>query len=312
MHSTRYRFDFACLRRTSALLAALLIPCSASAAPLDTPALTVLETGQAVVHLEVQAGASGAPTGFQIQWISRDDYDMLGGWPADPLNPALRTAQFRGTPTLNTSDGTSSFLLAPGQAARIQIGDLFDETGVGTSHRSELTPDSDYLFRVIARPTADAEESAPSGNLGGKTRPSGNANCTYTQGYWKNHASAWPVQTLIIGTVSYTKAQLLQIFGQPAQGNGLVSLAHQLIAAKLNVAAGASLPGAVLTAIQNADAAIAGNVAPPIGAGWLAPGSTSALTQTLDDYNNGISGPGHCGAVPVQSSTWGNLKLLYR
>lgn len=30
-------------------------------------------------------------------------------------------------------------------------------------------------------------------------------------GYWKNHPEAWPVSSLKLGTVSYTKTQLLQI-----------------------------------------------------------------------------------------------------
>src|SRR5688572_23676843 len=63
------------------------------------------------------------------------------------------------------------------------------------------------------------------------------SGCTLTQGYWKNHPEAWPVASLELGSVTYSKAQLLSIFRTPVSGNGLVSLAHQLIAAKLNVAA---------------------------------------------------------------------------
>src|SRR5688572_26907655 len=63
-------------------------------------------------------------------------------------------------------------------------------------------------------------------------------DCVFTQGYWKNHAEAWPVSTLVLGTVSYSQAQLLEILRTPVRGNGLISLAHQLIAAKLNVANG--------------------------------------------------------------------------
>jgi hypothetical protein len=40
-------------------------------------------------------------------------------------------------------------------------------------------------------------------------------NCTFTQGYWKTHPTAWPVLSLTLGTVSYTQAQLLAILGQP-------------------------------------------------------------------------------------------------
>ncbi len=35
-------------------------------------------------------------------------------------------------------------------------------------------------------------------------------------------------------------------------------------------------------------------VVPPIGNGYLAPGQTSDLTETLTEYNEGTIGPGHC------------------
>ena len=120
--------------------------------------------------------------------------------------------------------------------------------------------------------------------------------CTYTQGYWKNHPEAWPITTLDLGTVSYTKTELLSIFDQPVVGNGLVSLAHQLIAAKLNAANGAFVPTGVATAIADADTLIDGLVVPPVGTGYLAPSATSALTTILDTYNKGEypDGPPHC------------------
>ncbi len=120
--------------------------------------------------------------------------------------------------------------------------------------------------------------------------------CARTQGFWKNHPGAWPVTTLTLGTVTYTQSQLLSVLNQPVQGNGLISLAHQLITAKLNQLSGTSAPLAVQAAIAAADTLIGGLVVPPIGTGFLAPSSTSALTGTLDTYNEGLfpGGPPHC------------------
>jgi hypothetical protein len=70
-------------------------------------------------------------------------------------------------------------------------------------------------------------------------------------------------------------------------------LAHQLIAAKLNVANGAD-DTAVAAGIAAADALIGGLVVPPVGSGSLASSATSALTETLTSYNEGLIGPGHC------------------
>lgn len=110
-------------------------------------------------------------------------------------------------------------------------------------------------------------------------------DCTRTQGYWKNHEEAWPVSSLTLGTVVYSQAQLLAIFNQPVQGNGLIALAHQLIAAKLNIASGADST-LIAGAIADADALIGGLIVPPVGTGYLPPSSTSALNDELDEFNN--------------------------
>lgn len=117
--------------------------------------------------------------------------------------------------------------------------------------------------------------------------------CTLTQGYWKNHESEWPVNMLTLGSVSYTKTQLLSILRTPVKGNGIVSLAHQLIAAKLNIASGAS-PASISAVIASADTMIGGLVVPPVGNGFLPPGQTSPLISQLDSFNSGTTGPGHC------------------
>jgi len=121
------------------------------------------------------------------------------------------------------------------------------------------------------------------------------SEATLTQGYWKSHPEAWPVTSLTLGAVSYTHTQLLQILHTPVSGNGLIALAHQLIAAKLNVASGAN-PSAISSTIVAADALIGSLVVPPVGTGFLKPSVTSAHVRTLDDWNNGVIGPGHCGS----------------
>jgi hypothetical protein len=119
------------------------------------------------------------------------------------------------------------------------------------------------------------------------------AGCTLTQGYWKNHPEDWPVSSLQLGSVVYTKAQLLSILSTPVKGNGLISLAHQLIAAKLNIADGAS-DSSIATYITQADALIGGKVVPPVGNGSLTTAQVATLVGKLDEFNNGVTGPGHC------------------
>jgi hypothetical protein len=107
-----------------------------------------------------------------------------------------------------------------------------------------------------------------------------------TQGYWKTHPEAWRVDSLTLGTVTYTKAELISILDTPVGGNGLIALAYQLIAAKLNVANGATST----SAIAEADALIGGLEIPPVGSGSLAPSATSALVEALTAYNEACKG----------------------
>ncbi len=81
---------------------------------------------------------------------------------------------------------------------------------------------------------------------------------------------------MTLGTVTYTDAQLQTILNAQVRGNGLISLAHQLIGAKLNIAH-RPITSAVKNAITSADALINGRIIPPVGNGYLAPSATSAL-----------------------------------
>jgi hypothetical protein len=124
-------------------------------------------------------------------------------------------------------------------------------------------------------------------------------DCTLTQGYWKNHPNAWPVTSLELGNVTYTKEEALDILATSVNGNGLVALAHQLIATKLNLASG-STGTSVTQAVADADALIGNLVVPPVGNGSLTTTQASALTHALDDFNKGDTGPGHCEGVPCE------------
>lgn len=109
--------------------------------------------------------------------------------------------------------------------------------------------------------------------------------CPLTQGYWKNHASAWPVSSLTLGSQTYTKAELLAILNTPVKGDASIDLAHQLIAAKLNIAAGAdSTP--IAATITDADALLGGfagklpyNVKPSSAIGQKMVADASKLDQ---------------------------------
>lgn len=135
----------------------------------------------------------------------------------------------------------------------------------------------------------------------GGVTPDGGVGCVRTQGYWKTHPEAWPVESLTIGGQSYTKAELIALMGMGTGGDASLILLRQLVAAILNMLSGAPDPGGVFAAITDADAALF-NFAPTFGARLpygISP-STSAgsifvgLATTLKRFNEGLSGVTHC------------------
>ncbi|MBB6612879.1 hypothetical protein H7F15_17690 [Pontibacter sp. Tf4] len=117
--------------------------------------------------------------------------------------------------------------------------------------------------------------------------------CTRTQGYWKNHAdpgkkqynSTW--DNYLEATFYSSGMTYLQVLNTPPQGDAYFILAHQYIAAELNVAAGASMPTDVKTAYNTATAYFKGEKE-------LSREEMVTIADLLDDYNNGKTGPGHC------------------
>ncbi len=313
-------------------LCGLLAAGPSRATDYDPPTITSLARGHGKLTVTVKAGPTGAPNGFTLWWMKEADFASNGYQWYPYGNGRQGEAAFTGQPTLNTMNGTiTDFALGPDESVTIEIGDLFDETGVQTTSPGELQPGVDYV--VTAFSNADVPQSNPGGfsdNLAATTTTS--TNCTNTIGFWKTHCGsiygckspdAWPplptcalspgsgLPGVDLGLHCYTKTQLLMILNQPAQGNGLISLAHQLIAAKLNILNGAD-GSSIASAIATADNMIGSLLIPPIGSDFLDPTSTASLTQTFDDYNNGVTGPGHCAGTALARKTWGELKIRYR
>lgn len=129
------------------------------------------------------------------------------------------------------------------------------------------------------------------------------AVCPQGQGYWKNTA-AWPVTQLTIGSQTYSQAELLILFNTPVGGDASLNLAHQLIAAMLNVASGGDpvVANAVIAQANSLLAAYPGklpyNVAPSAADGQ----TMVSLSSVLDSYNNGQLTL-NCSFTPTPSPT---------
>ncbi|MDE3182231.1 MAG: T9SS type A sorting domain-containing protein [Bacteroidota bacterium] len=143
-------------------------------------------------------------------------------------------------------------------------------------------------------------------------------NCPVAKGTWKNKTATWPYTALpmVLGTSNtYSQAQLIDILKLPSLGDISITLASQLITAKLNYAAGVSATPAVMQAIGAADAAIGSNAIPMKVKPNTSLGTTMAkLAEILDQYNSGDFNPTctntHLSARLMQSSVSDSIVAL--
>jgi len=135
--------------------------------------------------------------------------------------------------------------------------------------------------------------------------------CTLTPGYWKTHSQQGPApyddNWAILGpneenTVFFLSGQTYyEVLWTSPQGNAYYILAHAYIAAELNQLNGASIPPDVLDAFNYATTLFSTYTPAQIGVlhGNRPPrGDFISYAETLDDYNNGVTGPGHCSEEP--------------
>jgi hypothetical protein len=318
------------------LVAVALIAAPALAAPkktkMDTPVISCGTESTNSIDILVCApsgtGATGLPAGFSVQWETAADFATFG-WPADSSCPL----DVNGNPTCGDSFCKASFSgnafastynLSAGTCITVRIGDLLLDNGasVGEGCGQALQCGTEYVFRSFGHATSKLNRSDLTATLTCSTQPcQEQGGCTLTQGFWKTHgpipvgnnSNEWPVPSLTLGNVSYSDALLLDILNTPTGGNGAIALAHQLIAAKLNVANGAD-DSAIAATITAADALLvslcSGNPVPSSidtdndphtpkvnttgGTCNITSGTTSALVLALDNYNTGLTGPGHC------------------
>jgi len=176
----------------------------------------------------------------------------------------------------------------------------------------EIHPDSNYGTEEILYTGWVAENDLDKQSLIRFEEPEDEPpqeGCTLTIGFWKNHAGLGPQADVLSQYLPITlgngggesvvvsdAATAVMIFtmGKNNAKNGVHKLMAQLLAAKLNIAAGAS-DDDISEYLGEADDFLTDYS----GDDWenLDEGTQSYvlnLKDMFDDYNNGIIGPGHC------------------
>jgi tricorn protease-like protein len=113
--------------------------------------------------------------------------------------------------------------------------------------------------------------------------------CPQPQGYWKNTPQAWPVVILTLATQQYTQAELIYIMQLSNKKDASLTLAQQLIAAKLNALIGVDA-APVQSTIANADALLvtfSGKLPYGVQSKTGTGQSMVSYSGTLDQFNKG-------------------------
>lgn len=111
---------------------------------------------------------------------------------------------------------------------------------------------------------------------------------TGTPGYWKNHPEAWPVNSITVGGVVYTKEQAIAWLWNTGKDK-TVTMFSSLVPAKLNVLIGNDA-SCVASTITAADVwmSTSGPVGSGVQASSLAWKRGEPLHRLMDNYNNGM------------------------
>jgi hypothetical protein len=259
---------------------------------LDTSANPVLDAGESYCYpysftVGPFPGAIGYENDARVT-ITNDARE-----PGVPLGPSTQAAfSFPASPTLvndsvNVDDTNGMSWLFSGSGSETY-------TKTFTCDEDEGTHDNTATIRE----TGQSDDASVTVTC---TPPS--SGCTLTLGYWKTHSiygpaskpdSTWNLVGGPDAAFFSSGMSWLTLFNTaPKDGNAYIILAHQYMAAKLNMLAGASSTAQVDAAMTWATSFFS-TYTPTSTLSTSVRDEAIANAGTLDAYNNGVIGPGHC------------------
>ncbi|AVR45785.1 hypothetical protein C7S20_11280 [Christiangramia fulva] len=245
---------------------------------LGTPEILCGEATAESWPIGIKAGSNGTPGGIKVQWMTEADFIANGNEWDDSA------CQF--------NSKTSDYELAQDGEAWIDLA-VFIDPSTDMNCAMQWDCNETYVFRVKAEnPNGNEYRSSEWSTEYYCTSQPCETICTHGLGYWKNHSNEnpgqqlnrWNTDNLDLGSVNYDQSQLNRIMDQKVEGNGLVSLAHHLIAAKLNIANGVD-DSSIAQTIIDADAMIGSLEVPPVGSGSLTTSEVETLKDALEAFN---------------------------
>lgn len=206
---------------------------------------------------------------------------------------AVVTAVGGGNPDVSTSTDANGFYefnlpagtylievqIPPGSTpspANVGVNDSIDSDGISDSHGNSVA--------TLTLLDGETDSNTDFGFYVSAVQQPG----TGTPGYWKNHPDAWPVSTITVGGVVYTKAQAIAWLDGTGKDK-TVTMFSSLVPAMLNLMIGND-GSCVSSTIAQADAWMKtyGPVGKNVAASSLAWKVGEPLHRQMDNYNNGM------------------------
>ena len=256
--------------RMAALAAALL--------PLASVAATPASAQSAMC-------ASGGICGYV--W---DDTNNNGIQDSGELGIAGAVVTIDSSVTATDAEGFYYFWASPDATYQISVqippGTEPSPPNVGTDDTIDSDGISDGLGNSVA--TLTLTSIADSTTDFGFFTPSVAQPGTGTPGYWKNHPEAWPVPSITVGGVTYTRDQAISWLDRVGKDK-TTTMFSSLVSAMLNVKIGndASCVASTITAADQWMATY-GPVGRGVAAASFAWKIGEPLHRLMDNYNNGM------------------------
>lgn len=268
-------------------------------ADVDCPGLSVPAGGSLVCSYTVEPG--GAVNGLNTATATQQNYSYASDGTATPSG----TTGYSGTANVTFGGPTSEV------DECVDVSDTL-KGALGTVCAGDAPKTFTYSYTVgpyttCGDFTVDNTASFVTNDTGATGSSSWTVNvnvpcaggCTLTQGYWKTHSQYGPAPyddtwaQIGENTLFFNSGKTYyQVLWTAPSGNAYYVLAHQYIAAELNVLNGASTTKAVDDAMTAAKTLFSSTT--PTTMTRAQRNTALTLATTLDQYNNGLIGPGHC------------------
>ena len=240
------------------------------------------------------------------------------------------TASATGTPTATQTRGTATTTRTAGTATVTHTPSTATVTHTPGTATVTRTPATVTVTRTPGAVTTAFGRSATPAPVTTSPPPATNTppgSCSYNPKGWRDHPGEWPTDRLHIGHNDYGKDPLVAILNGNPSTDASVALAQQLIAAKLNAAAGRPAPPAADIAHGDRLLSDAGDLVPQHvssanyrgqGMLWIAaglaqrehgsdcgPASTGAvLGSTNQEVPTGLPSTGSRGSFGTNPEHW--------